>query len=106
MKMPSRKERTKLRQLIEESLRRQGFRIRDDRIVLSKKLKKEKLRRLHCLSVQHRIEEARSRLARWEHRLIQRIASGPEIDLNRISPRLVEVRPDSENELLFRYASL
>src|SRR5260370_12830289 len=106
MKTPSRKERSQLRQLIEDSLRRQGFRIRDDKIVTSKKLDKSKLRDLHHLSVNHRIEEARRRLAHHEDKLIQRVASGSEITLARICPRLVEVLPDSEDELLFRYASL
>ena len=106
MAKPSSEERAQLRELIEDSLRRQGFRVRDDQIVLSKKPSKDKLRRLHRLSVQHRIEEAQPRLGRHEDRLLQRIASGGEIEPAKVAPRLVEVLPDSEDELLFRYASL
>src|SRR5262245_18143944 len=106
MEKPSRKERARLRQVIEDSLRRQGFRVQEDEIILSKKVKKQKLRRLHRLSVQHRIEEAQPRLGRFEDRLLARIASGYEIEPSKVSPRLVEVLPDSEDELLFRYASL
>jgi len=45
-------------------------------------------------------------LQRYESRLLRRIASGLEVAPERIIPRLVEVEPDSEDELLFRYASL
>jgi hypothetical protein len=41
-----------------------------------------------------------------EKDLLGHIASGHEVVPSRISPRLVEVLPDSEEELLFRYASL
>jgi hypothetical protein len=106
MANPSPQQRAKLRELIEDSLRRQGFRIRDDQIVLPKKATKDKLRRLHRLSVQHRIEQSRPRLGRYEDRLLGRIASGGEVEPAKVAPRLVEVLPDSEDELLFRYASL
>jgi len=106
MANPSPQKRAKLRELIEDSLRRQGFRIRDGQIVLSKKVTKDKLRRLHRFSVQHRIEAARARLGPYEDRLLTRIASGSEVEPAKVAPRLIEVLPDSENELLFRYASL
>jgi len=105
MAKSSARKRAKLRQLIEGSLRKQGFRIRDDQILLSKKLTKDKLRRLHRLSVQHRIEEAEPRLRRHEDRFLKRIASGHEVEPSKVAPRLVEVLSDSEDELLFRYAS-
>jgi len=106
MAKASAQKRAKLRQLIEDSLRQQGFRIRDDQIVLSKKLTKERLRRLHRFSVQHRMQEAQPRLGRHEDRLLKRIASGHEVDPSKVAPRLVEVLRGSEDELLFRYAGL
>jgi hypothetical protein len=106
MEHPSSAEREHLRRLIEDSLRRQGFHVRGDRIVLPKKLTKAKLRHLHRLAVQHRIEEAQLRLERHEDRLLRRIASGSEIVPAKVAPRLVEVFPDTEDELLFRYVSL
>jgi hypothetical protein len=96
----------KLRELIEDSLRQQGFRIRGGQIVVSRTVTKEELRRLHRLSVQHRIDEAQPHLKRYEDRLLRRIASGSEIEPAKIAPRLIQVLPDSEDELLFRYASL
>ncbi len=41
-----------------------------------------------------------------EKDLLRYIASGHEVDPLRMSPRLVEVEPESEEELLFRYARL
>ena len=58
------------------------------------------------MAVHHRIEKGEKGLRRHEPRLLQRLADGSEIRPERITPRLVEVRPDSEDELLFRYASL
>lgn len=106
MPQPSIREQTQIRELIEDSLRRQGFNIHKNRIALPEKPTKETLRCLHRLSVQHRVEEARPRLERYEHRLLGRIASGSEVEPAKIAPRLVEVAPRSEDELLFRYASL
>jgi hypothetical protein len=99
-------ERDEVRELIERSLRQQGFRIKGNRVVLPSLIDKESARDLHQLSVAHRVEAARPRLARYESRLIERIASGNDLDPRQISPRLIEVDPDSEDELLFRYASL
>lgn len=106
MPRPTLSERAEIRDLIERSLRRQGFRIRGGQIVLPKKLTKDTIRRLHRLSVLHRIEEAQPRLGRYEDRLLRRIASGSEVEPEKVAPRLIQVLPDSEDELLFRYASL
>lgn len=96
----------KLRALIVRSLRSQGFRIREGHILPPADLNKEKLRDLHALAVQHRIERSRDGLAPFEFKLLERMALGTEVAPEMIVPRLVEVEPDSEDELLFRYASL
>lgn len=95
-----------LRSLIVRSLRCQGFRIRAGQVLPPPDLNKEKLRDLHALAVQHRLERSRDGLVRIESRLLERLASGSEIVPEQIAPRLVEVKPDSDEELLFRYASL
>lgn len=95
-----------LRERIIASLREQGFRVEGGRVLPPAELNKDVIRRLHRLAVQHRTEKAREHLARYEPRLLQRIAAGPDVDPARIRPRLVEVRRDSEDELLFRYAYL
>lgn len=95
-----------LRSLIQRYLRRQGFRIRSGRVYPPDNLDKPKLRELHASAVEHKLEHSGNALARLEPRLIQHIASGSEVIPEKISPRLVEVKPNSEEELLFRYASL
>jgi hypothetical protein len=95
-----------LKMLIIGSLKQQGFDIQGGHISPPPDLDKERVRQLHQLAVQHRIERASKNLRRYEPRLLRRIASGSDVAPERIAPRLVEVEPDSEDELLFRYASL
>jgi hypothetical protein len=95
-----------LRVKIIRSLRAQGFRVRNGAVLPPEVLSKEKIRDLHATAVAHRIKRARDGLFRVEKDLLRHIASGHEVVPSLISPRLVEVLPDSEEELLFRYASL
>jgi hypothetical protein len=95
-----------LRKRIARSLRDQGFNIRNGSVSLPKQLSKDRVRELHETAVEHRIARAKAGLARREGRLLQRIASGCEVVPSKMKPRLVEVMPNSEDELLFRYASL
>ncbi|MFZ5541693.1 MAG: Druantia anti-phage system protein DruA [Pseudomonadota bacterium] len=99
-------EREKLRARVLRSLRAQGFRIRSGRLVPPDTDDKQQLRELHAEAVRHQIERSREGLARHERRLLTYIASGSEISPERIRPRLVVVQPNSEDELLFRYARL
>ena len=88
------------------SLRKQGFRVQGRRLYPPKDIDKDKARLLHAEALLHRVKTARKGLARHEARLLTRIAAGFEVAPERITPRLVEVLPDSEDELLFRYAKL
>ncbi|MGH9816564.1 MAG: Druantia anti-phage system protein DruA, partial [Candidatus Acidiferrales bacterium] len=88
------------------SLRSQGFRICDGAILPPRKLSKDRIRRLHRTAVKHRLDRAKGGLCRREKALLHHFASGNEVEPAMISPRLVEVLPYSEEELLFRYASL
>ena len=56
--------------------------------------------------MRHRIAQARAGLEHYEDRLLSFIAKGSEVVPERVRPRLVVVQPDSEDELLFRYARL
>lgn len=100
------KDRANLRDRIIRSLRAQGFRVRNGAILPPKELSKERIRELHETAVEHRIERARDGLFRAEKDLLRHIASGHEVVPSQMSPRLVEVLPESEEELLFRYARL
>lgn len=97
-----------LRDLILQSLRRQGFLIQGDRILPPFKDhdEKEKLRALHAPAVRRRVERAREGLRRHEGRLLRRLAEGSEVVPDKIFPRLVEVQAGTQEELLFRYAAL
>ena len=95
-----------LRELIEKSLKKQGFHIRNAAIIPPSNLTKERLRKLHKLAVQHKIDSAKGSLSEFENQLLSRLAAGNEIDPERISPKLIEVESRSKDELLFRYASL
>jgi len=95
-----------LRVKIIQSLRAQGFRILNGTVFPPIELSKDRIRELHETAVEHRIERARDGLFRKEKKLLQHVASGSEVVPSRIRPRLVEVLPESEEELLFRYASL
>ena len=95
-----------LKDLIIDSLRQLGFEIHDKCILPPSDLTKEKVRSLHAAATRHKIERSKARLARYEPRLLKRVAAGREVVPERIMPILVEVQPDSEDELLFRYATL
>ena len=94
-----------LRKRIIESLRDQGFGLTEKGIELPGGTDKSVIRELHSVAVEHKVERG-SRLRSKESSLVNRIASGKQVYPDRISPRLVEVMPRSEEELLFRYASL
>lgn len=106
MSAPAAEARKKLRARVLRSLRTQGFRIAEGRLVPPDTDDKAQLRALHVEAVRHQIERSREGLARHESRLLTYIASGGEVDPERVRPRLVVVKPDSEDELLFRYARL
>ncbi len=93
--------RDELQALIRTSLREQGFRIRNKRIIPPDLSQKDKIRELHSTAVAHRQERSKDGLFRHEVRLLKRIASGTEVVPGKIHPRLVEVKAGSEDELLF-----
>lgn len=95
-----------LRNRIVRSLRDQGFELRQNHLEPLKGLDKEALRVLHREAVLHQVERARPRYERHEEKLLQKIACGNEVQPDRIHPRIVQVLPDTEDELLFRYARL
>jgi len=87
-------------------LQAQGFQVRNGKILPPRDLSKDKIRELHEIAVQHRLERSKDGLFRKESELLQCIAAGKEVVPMKIFPRLVEVLPGSDEELLFRYASL
>jgi hypothetical protein len=97
---------SELRELVIKSLKKQGFRIRREHIVLPENPTKESYRKLHTLAVEKKLSMAEPHIRRYENKLIEYIANGDEIDVYNISPKIVLVESDTENALLFRYACL
>jgi len=96
----------RLRDRIIRSLRKQGFRMRSGLLIPPDARDKSLLRSLHEEAVRHSVERSRAGLERHEERLLALVAAGREVHPEHIRPRLVSVRPGSEDELLFRYARL
>lgn len=89
-----------------ESLVEQGFSVHDGHIVAPDMASKDSLRDLHRQAVEHQRERSKGGLQRHETRLLQSVANGSELQPAEIEPQLVCVAPDSEEELLFRWARL
>ncbi len=98
--------REELRALILRSLQKQGFRRRNGLILPPITSDKDHLRSLHSTAVEHKLIRSAPSLQRHEEQLLKHIAPGHQFDPTSIRPSLVEVMPDSEDELLFRYAAL
>jgi hypothetical protein len=96
----------KLRSAIIRTLNKQGYRVKGGLIQAPDDLTKDDIRTMQQLAIQYRRSVAESGLRRYEERLIQYIANGDEVHPAKITPRLHYVEPDSEEELLFRYAAL
>jgi Domain of unknown function (DUF4338) len=96
----------KLRSAIIRSLRKQGYGVRHGRVHMPDELTKDTYRKLHELAIKQKLLISKPTIQRLENRLINFIANGDEILPTQITPRLVLVTPKSEEELLFRYASL
>jgi hypothetical protein len=97
---------TKLKAKIIRSLRKQGFRVHGKKLIPPPSLDKGGIRQLHAVAVTHQIEKCKAGLLHHQSRLLARIASGSDVKPETIAPRLIEVRADSEDELLFRYVRL
>lgn len=87
-------------------LEQQGFQVEGGVIRLPPDAGKETIRALHRLAVEHRRREQGKRLARWEPEFLSRVASGRDLRVEAIRPRLVEVQRRSRDELFFRWAAL
>lgn len=103
---PSQVEADDLGNRLLESLTAQGFTIRDGALVPPDPRNKDELRTLHRVAVDHNRTRSRAGLERHEPWLLSHVANGEEVVPDQIRPRLVEVEPNSREELLFRYARL
>ena len=95
----------RLKRKIRASLRSQGF-VLNPKSFGAPILTKEGARSLNDVARLHRIDRAASGLRRLESKLLNEFASGGDLNPQQIKPKLVEVTSGSQDELLFRYASL
>lgn len=94
-----------LRKKIVLSLTQQGFDVTETGIRTPDQTNKDLIRKLHSVAVEHRVKRSTA-LRPKEPTLIKRIADGKMVNPEQIAPRIVEVMPKSEDELLFRFAAL
>ena len=95
-----------LKSMVLRSLKEQGFRVEGGQLLPPADLRKDSLRQLHQTAVAHKLKRSKRGLVKHQDRLLRFVASGADVVPDRIHPILVEVQPGSEEELLFRYATL
>ena len=95
-----------MRSMMTRSMKEQGFKVHGRQRLVPPNGHKDSIRQLHATAVLHKRERARKGLLRHETRLLDRLATGEEVNPHTISPKLVEVTRHSDDELLFRYAAL
>ncbi|HEU4738596.1 MAG TPA: Druantia anti-phage system protein DruA [Solirubrobacterales bacterium] len=100
------KSRSRMRAAVIDSLTQQGFTLSKGKIVAPSMDSKESLRALHREAVDHQREKSRPGLERHERTLLRSIANGNDLDPSKVRPRLIQVHPGTEEELLFRWARL
>jgi len=88
------------------ALKKQGYRVRNGVIQMPGNPTKDDYRRMNELAVAKRLEKSGPGVRPYEDDLLRHIADGSEVEPAKISPAIVEVLPETEYELLFRYASL
>ena len=104
--MATKVEPTSLRRRIVRALRKQGYSVTQDGLTLRNGTDKNALRDAHALSRRQKVLIAEPSLRPVEDDLLSFVASGSDVVPHRISPRLVQVEPDSDDALLFRYLCL
>ncbi len=95
-----------LKKRILKALRKQGYRVRNDTIRMPSHPTKDDFRRMNQLAVAKRLDVSGRHIRRYETELLDYIADGCEVKPAKVHPRIVVVRPESQEELLFRYAYL
>lgn len=97
-----------LRKEIIENLRKQGFKLdRKNKLRPIQNLTKEMVRDLNRSAVNHQILKSKDLIRRREDHFIERyIASGADLDVASVRPKLVEIVDEGEEAELFRWVKL
>ena len=100
-------DRAELRAQVEAHLIAQGFVLSNGRILTPVFDDKDRLRALHAAAVADQRERARKALERHEHRFIQQLAHGDELDVSDIEPDLKPITDrTSFDSALWRWCAL
>jgi hypothetical protein len=99
--------RDQLRDLVLESLRTQGFKLRGEDALLAPVNDKDSLRLLHQQAVAAQRDRARGALERFDERFTRRLIRGADLDPTKIRPELRVLPPGRHQEaMLWRWCSL
>ncbi|MFA4987674.1 MAG: Druantia anti-phage system protein DruA, partial [Candidatus Brocadiia bacterium] len=86
---------------------KQGYSVQHGVIHMPKDPSKDDYRALNEMAVRKKFEKSGPGVQRYEDGLLTKyIANGQEIQPREITPKVILVQPESEHELLFRYACL
>lgn len=96
----------KLRKAVVKALRKQGYSVRKGIIYVPADPTKDDFRQLNELAVKKKLEKSGPGVKPHEDDLIEYIADGCQVRKTKISPKLVQVKQNSEDELLYRYVKL
>jgi len=97
----------RLRRLVRRQVHQQGFILeRDGRVIHDRELEKSAIRYLHRYARRAKLKENEKFLEAKNDRLIKYFANGSEINVLGLRPRLIEVKPDTKEADLFRFATL
>ena len=95
-----------LQQAIHNHLTDCGFSKNDDGFYLAGKLNKQKIRDLHSLNRNEKLHKVQHLIEKRGAELLNHFAAGSEIDPVAIDPELTEVKAETTDSDLFRFATL
>jgi hypothetical protein len=96
----------RIRHQVRNQLRKTGFVIKQNEFAIKGKISKKKIRKLHSGQRSQLLAKNNLFITQNSSDLLDYFASGSQIDPSSISPELVEVKSDSLEAKLFKFASL
>jgi hypothetical protein len=97
---------SELHQAIHEQLKKLGFTKNGKGYVIEGQLTKQRIRDLHSRKRIEVLQNNKAFIEQYGPDLVLNFATGRQVNPEAISPELIEVKPDSEESRLFRFACL
>lgn len=97
---------SELRENVTQLLLKQGFEFKEDGRIFLKDSSRESRRKAHQLAKAERLSLRSEFLRRFAHIVGSMIPDGNVLDIEKISPMLIEVRPNSAEEEFYRWWNL